>query len=44
MNNQNSTAKNAEVVTVKSECGTRIYKCDEKEYYMVGNYCASGCC
>ena len=42
--NQIKSGKNGEMVTVKNDCGTRIYKCDENECYMVGNYCLPGCC
>ena len=44
MNNLKKESETTQMVTVKSDCGTRIYKCDENECYMVGNYCPLGCC
>ena len=41
MKKREDARKFAETVTVANDCGTRIYRCDAKECYMVG-YCVPG--
>jgi hypothetical protein len=43
MNDKEIRDESSQVVTVKSDCGTRIYKCDALECYMVGDYGVNEC-
>ncbi|GEM_PF-6583652 len=43
MNDKRTSGERTTMVKVKSECGTRIYKCDEQQCYMVGEYGVAAC-